>query len=119
FPLSLYTYDDATTTQVNQALYVASATGTVAAPASLSFKYSANGLSVTKTFSFDETYVIHADVEMTRNGAPVRALISWPGGFGDQDTAIAYNSAQLDTMRAGKDEHLAAKKISNGNTLDG
>jgi YidC/Oxa1 family membrane protein insertase len=119
FPLSLYTYDDATTTQVNQALYVASATGTVAAPASLSFKYSANGLSVTKTFSFDETYVIHADVEMTRNGAPVRALISWPGGFGDQDTAIAYNSAQVDTMRAGKDEHLAAKKISNGNTLDG
>src|SRR5271154_4355484 len=119
FPLSLYTYDEATTRQVNEALYVASATGTVTAPSSLSFKYSGNGLTVTKTFSFDESYLIHADVAVTRNGAPVRALISWPGGFGDQDNAIAYNSAQIDTMRDGKLEHLAVKKISNGNTVDG
>ena len=88
-----------TTKQVNEALYVASTTGTLAAPGSLSFKYSGNGLTVTKTFSFDETYLIHADVAVTRNGAPVRALISWPGGFGDQDNAISYNSAQVDSMR--------------------
>jgi YidC/Oxa1 family membrane protein insertase len=119
YPLSLYTYDEATTKQVNNALYLASTTGTLAAPGSLSFKYSANGLTVTKTFSFDETYLIHADVAVTRNGEPVRALISWPGGFGDQDNLIAYNSAQIDTMRDGKEEHIAAKKISSGNTLDG
>ena len=119
YPLSLYTYDDTTTKQVNDALYVASTTGTLAAPGSLSFQYSGNGLTVTKTFSFDETYLIHADVAVTRNGAPVRSLISWPGGFGDQDNAISYNSAQVDSMRDTKEEHLAIKKISNGNTVDG
>jgi YidC/Oxa1 family membrane protein insertase len=119
YPLSLYTYDDATTQQLNQALYVGSASGTLSAPGTLSFKYAANGLSVTKTFSFDETYVLHADVAVTRNGVPVRALISWPGGFGDTDNAIAYNSAQIDFMHGEKEEHLPAKKISSGNTLEG
>ena len=56
-PLSLYTYDPATTAAVNQALYVPSSTGALAAPGSLSFHYAANGLDVTKTFSFDETYL--------------------------------------------------------------
>jgi YidC/Oxa1 family membrane protein insertase len=118
-PLSLYTYDPSTTAAVNQALYVASATGSLAAPGSLTFHYAANGLDVTKTFSFDETYLIHADVLVTRNGVPVRALISWPGGFGDEDNAIAYNSAQLDTMRDTKEDHVAPKKVSNGDTLNG
>ena len=118
-PLSLYTYDPATTTAVNQALYVPSTTGALAAPGSLTFHYAANGLEATKTFSFDETYLIHADVLVTRNGVPVRSLISWPGGFGDEDNALAYNSAQLDTMRDSKEEHVAPKKISNGDTLNG
>jgi YidC/Oxa1 family membrane protein insertase len=118
-PLSLFTYDPATTTAVNSALYVPSSTGALAAPGSLTFHYAANGLDVTKTFSFDETYLIHADVLVTRNGVPVRSLISWPGGFGDEDNAIAYNSAQLDTMRDSHEEHIAPKKISNGDTLNG
>ncbi len=118
-PLSLYTYDAATTAAVNQALYLPSATGALAAPGSLTFRYAANGLEVTKTFTFDETYLIHADVLVTRNGVPVRSLISWPGGFGDEDNALAYNSAQLDTMRDSKEEHVAPKKISNGDTLNG
>jgi YidC/Oxa1 family membrane protein insertase len=119
YPLSLYTYDAALTTGLSQALYVPSATGDLAAPASLTFKYSDGGTQVTKTFSFDETYVLHADVEVTRNGAPVRALINWPGGFGDQDNASAYASGQLDVARNAKEEHLAAKKVSGGETLNG
>jgi len=119
YPLSLFTYEGATTAAVNQALYVASATGTLEAPASLSFHYAYNGLDVTKTFTFDATYLVHADVAVTRNGAPVRALITWPAGLGDQDNATAYNSAQFDSMRDGKEDHLAPKKISSGNTLDG
>ncbi|WP_433974953.1 membrane protein insertase YidC [Tunturiibacter lichenicola] len=119
YPLSLYTYDSAQTTGLSQALYVPSATGDLAAPASLTFKYSDGGTQVTKTFSFDETYVLHADVEVTRNGAPVRALINWPGGFGDQDNASAYASGQLDVARNAKEEHLAAKKVSGGETLNG
>jgi YidC/Oxa1 family membrane protein insertase len=119
YPLSLYTYDAALTTGLNKALYVPSATGKLAAPATLTFKYSDGTTQVTKTFSFDETYVLHADVEVTRNGAPIRALLNWPGGFGDQDNAQSYGGAQFDSYRNGKDEHLAAKKVSGGETING
>jgi YidC/Oxa1 family membrane protein insertase len=119
YPLSLYTYDQGLTANLNKVMYVPSATGTVTAPTKLTFTYSDGNVEVRKTFSFDETYVLHADVEVKRNGAPVRALVSWPGGFGDQETAQAYASVQLDMMRNGKDEHLAPKKVSGGDTLNG
>jgi YidC/Oxa1 family membrane protein insertase len=119
YPLSLYTYDAALTASLNKALYVPSATGTVMAPGTLTFNYSDGTTQVRKTFSFDETYVLHADVQVIRNGAPVRALVSWPGGFGDQDNANAYNGAQFDTSINGKDDHLAPKKVSGGATVNG
>jgi YidC/Oxa1 family membrane protein insertase len=119
YPLSLYTYDAALTAALGQALYVPSATGNVAAPANLTFTYSNGATQVRKTFSFDETYVLHADVEVTRAGAPVRALINWPGGFGDQDNAASYNGAQLDISRNAKEVHLAPKKVTSGETLNG
>lgn len=119
YPLSLYTYDPATTTALNQALYVPSATGTVTSPSTLTFKYASNGLSVTKTFSFDETYVLHADIQVTRNGVPIHALLSWPGGFGDQEDARSYSDAQVDFSTGGKADHLAIKKVSGGATHNG
>jgi YidC/Oxa1 family membrane protein insertase len=118
-PLSLYTYEPALTTAVNDALYVPSATGNLAAPSSLTYKYSEGNLEVTKTFSFDETYVLHADVQILRNGSPIRALVSWPGGFGDQDNAQAYAGAQVDFSRDGSSTHLPPKKVSGGDTLNG
>ncbi len=119
YPLSLYTYDASLTPALNKALYVPSAAGTLTAPATLTFKYSGGGVEVQKTFSFDETYVLHADVQVTRNGTPVRALLNWPGGFGDQDNVNAYTSGQVDLARNAKEEHLAAKKVSGGDTLNG
>jgi YidC/Oxa1 family membrane protein insertase len=119
YPLSLYTYDQGLTTALKQALYVPSTTGQLAAPGRVTFKYAGNGVEVTKTFAFDETYVIHADTLVTQNGSPVRALISWPGGFGDQDNAQAYAASQIDLSRGTSDEHLAAKKVSGGGTLNG
>jgi YidC/Oxa1 family membrane protein insertase len=119
YPLSLYTYDAALNSGLNKALYVPSATGNLAAPASLTFKYSDGNVQVTKTFSFDETYVLHADIQVTRNGAPIRALLNWPGGFGDQDNAQSYGGAQFDTFRNGKDDHIAPKKVSGGDTING
>ncbi len=118
-PLSLYTYDPAVTTEVNNGLYVASATGHLAAPATLTFKYATGNIEVTKTFAFDETYVLHADVAITRDNAPLRTFISWPGGFGDQDNALAYAGAQIDLSRNGSSQHLAPKKVSGGETLNG
>jgi YidC/Oxa1 family membrane protein insertase len=119
YPLSLYTYDAAMNAGLKQALFVPSATGQLTAPATLSFTYSNGDVQVTKTFRFDETYVIHADVSVTRGGVPVRALLSWPGGFGDQDNAQAYAGAQFDDYRDGSDQHLAPKKVSGGETLNG
>ncbi|WP_158787172.1 membrane protein insertase YidC [Granulicella sp. L46] len=119
YPLSLYTYDDGLTKQLASALYVPSATGTLQAPASLTFKYSQGNLSVTKTFTFTDTYVIHADTEVLRDGAPIRALLSWPAGLGDMETASTYVGAQIDTSSNGKTDHLSFKKISGGATLNG
>jgi YidC/Oxa1 family membrane protein insertase len=119
FPLSLYTYDAALTTSLNNALYVPSATGNLAAPTTLTFKFFEGNTQVTKTFSFDESYVLHADIQVTRDGAPVRALLNWPGGFGDQDNAQSYGGAQFDNYRSGKDEHVAPKKVSGGDTING
>jgi YidC/Oxa1 family membrane protein insertase len=119
YPLSLYTKDASFTATLNQALYVPSATGNLAAPASLTFNYSNGATQVRKTFSFNETYLLHADVQVTNNGAPVQAFINWPGGFGDQDNAASYNGAQLDISRNAKEQHLAPKKVTSGDTLSG
>ncbi len=119
YPLSLYTYDSGLTKALADALYVPSGTGTLQAPVTLSFRYSANGLDVTKTFSFGADYVVHADTSVLRNGAPVRALLAWPAAFGDMVNAAAYGNAQIDLMQNGKDTHEAAKKISGGNTVNG
>ena len=70
YPMSLYTYDPALTQTLANAMYVPSATGALAAPASLTFHYAANGLDVTKTFSFGQDYLIHADTQVLKNGAP-------------------------------------------------
>ena len=117
-PLSLYTYDTALTMQLRSAMYVPSATGTLTAPQTLTFTYSANGLDVTKTFRFDESYLLHADIMASRNGSPVRALLAWPGGFGDQDQVLDYNGSQLESSSEGKPDHVNFAKVSGGKTLD-
>lgn len=119
YPLSLYTSEAPLTSSLAKALYVPSATGAVAVPASLTFTYSDGAVQVRKTFSFDETYILRADVQVTRNGAPVRAYITWPGGFGDQYDTYGYASAQIDTNIDGKTEHLGAKKVTDDGTISG
>lgn len=124
YPMSLYTYDGALNQALANAMFVPSATGSLQAPASLTFHYAANGLDVTKTFSFGADYLVHADTVVTRNGAPVRALLSWPSGTGDVEsgrtrTGRYPSDSSIDTMSNGKDEHIASKKVSGGATLNG
>jgi YidC/Oxa1 family membrane protein insertase len=118
-PLSLFTYDDGLKSRLNSAMYVASATGTLHAPAELSFDYSAGGLAVHKTFHFDSSYVIHADVAVTENGTPVTALLQWPAGLGDTNTVQQYATLTYDHQLNGKDDQIAAKKVVGGDTLRG
>ena len=119
YPLSLYTYDPSLTANLASALYLPSATGTLNAPASLTFQYSSGEYSVTKTFRFDSSYVLHADTQVLHNGVPIRALLAWPGGFGDQENVLSYSSAQLDFSQNDKEKHEGAKDVHGGNTLSG
>ena len=119
FPLSLYTYDSGLTANLAKALYVPSATGALAAPGTLTYKFSAGGYDVTKRFTFDDTYVLKADTQVLHNGVPIRSLIAWPGGFGDQENATSYSSSQEDYSQGGSEKHKAYKDVSGGATLTG
>jgi YidC/Oxa1 family membrane protein insertase len=107
---------------LNHAMFVPSATGLLTAPASLSFEYSNGDLHATKTFSFDASYVLHATVNVTRNGVAQRALLSWPAGFGDQvetTNMSAYTGSQFDSYANGSVDHVDAKKVTGGATVNG
>jgi YidC/Oxa1 family membrane protein insertase len=126
-PLSLFTYDNALTTQLNTALYEASPTGQVLAPNSVTFRYAAGGLDVVKTFTFDTSYVIGVHVNVRRNGELVRALVTWPAGLGDMEeftvqrgrgAVVVPTQSQLAWSIDGKQDTLAAKKVSGEATLE-
>ena len=123
-PLSLYTYEPELTKQLNSALYQVSISGASAsadllqAPGSVTFHYAANGLDVVKTFRFDASYVVTAEVEVRRNGVPVRALLAWPAGLGDQTEPIQFASGKFVWSLDGKDDSIDAKKVGGGATLD-
>jgi YidC/Oxa1 family membrane protein insertase len=129
YPLSLYSYDAQLTPKLNSVLYKPSATGTLQAPATVSFVYSAGGLTVRKSFHFENSYVIKTDVTVTENGSPVTALLAWPSGFGDQETIPQYAGGQIDTETGAKtgfhilggpnEQQILPKKISGGNTIQG
>ena len=119
YPLSLYTYDPSLTANLAKALYLPSQTGMIAAPGTLTYKFAAGGYDVTKTFSFDDSYVVHVDTAVLRNGVPVRALVAWPGGFGDQENARDYGYGQLDYSQGAKEKHDAPKDVHGGSTLNG
>lgn len=120
YPLSVYTYDVNVRKQLAQALFVPSTTGTLNAPNQLSFEYAQGGLVVHKTFRFDNSYVIHADVTVTQNGVPVEAFLAWPSGFGDQREARDYSTDQkIDLALNGKADSIAPKKVNNGQSNTG
>lgn len=118
YPLSLYTYDSALTQELNNALFQPSVTGVVAAPTGVIFKYTKGPLQVTKTYLFNSSYVIDTTVSVTRAGEPVRALIAWPSGLGDQEEAAQYNYTKFAFSTDGKLDTTAPKKISGDATLN-
>jgi YidC/Oxa1 family membrane protein insertase len=127
FPLSLFTYDAALTTQLNSALYQASTVGTLQAPNVLTFRYEQGGVEVTKTFRFNSSYVIDAAVQVHRRGEPVRTLLAWPAGLGDMEEfqgrsalpGLSRTPSTFDWSVNGKHDSEAPKKISNNATLEG
>jgi YidC/Oxa1 family membrane protein insertase len=123
YPLSLYTTDASVASGLNQALFLPSATGQLTAPVALTFHYSYGDLQATKTFRFDpKSYILHAEVAVTRAGAPVAAQLSWPAGFGDQNETpnqTAYTNSQFAQYRNGSFSKTDAKNVAAGGSLTG
>lgn len=96
YPLSLFSYDKELQKKINEPLYVASVTGTQAAPASVAFDWSDGQLKVHKSFTFDpDTYVIGVETAVTEDGKLVETLPQWPGGFGDQTSISLYGHNEI------------------------
>jgi YidC/Oxa1 family membrane protein insertase len=130
YPLSLWTYDETLRNKLNSALYVPSASGALAAPATLIFEYSDQGLTVRKTFRFDRTYVVRLETSVLSNGSPFLALPTWPAGFGDENARTAYASSRIEYHNdesaertwgvfPKSTERLAVKSVSGGKTVPG
>jgi YidC/Oxa1 family membrane protein insertase len=119
YPMSLWTYDEAQRNKVNSALYVASDSGKVNAPAQVTFEYADADVSVHKTFSFDHTYLVHLETSVVSKGSQVSAFPLWPAGFGDQSSPSSYAASRIEHQYNDKTERLDIKKISGGATLPG
>jgi YidC/Oxa1 family membrane protein insertase len=125
-PLSFYTYEPALTTQLNESLYQASATGYVQAPNTLTFHYAANGLDVIKTFRFDTSFVITVETQVMRNGAPVRALVAWPSALGDMEEFLPSSKTRNTVLTPtefiwsidGKQDTTKSAKVGGNATLE-
>ncbi|HEY1676644.1 MAG TPA: membrane protein insertase YidC [Candidatus Sulfotelmatobacter sp.] len=119
YPLSLFAYDDDLRGRLSSEFYVASAEGKITPPATLTYEYADDVVSVRKTFTFDNTYTVKVSASVTYKGSPAPALPTWPAGFGDQTTPAFYGSGMI-TYQFNKDiERVAAKKISGGATIPG
>jgi YidC/Oxa1 family membrane protein insertase len=137
FPLSLFTYEPALSSQLNQALYQVTAlgvqptvTGYAQAPATnaLTFHYASNGLDVVKTFRFDASYVVTVEAEVKRNGEPVRSLVAWPGGLGDMEEFLPSSATRAQMWTSansqfawsldGKQDSESVGKVGNNATLN-
>jgi len=119
YPLSLWTYDEGQRNQLNSVLYVASGSGTLSAPASLTFEYADADLAVRKTFHFDHTYAVRIETSVALRGSQIPAYPTWPAGLGDQVTPAGYAVGHLEHQYNSDVERLDIKKISGGNTLHG
>jgi YidC/Oxa1 family membrane protein insertase len=119
YPLSLWTYDETLRNKLSSVLYVSSREGRQTSPGTVTFEYADQDLSVRKTFSFDDSYVVKVETSVTSKGGNVSALPAWPSGFGDQVNAPFYAAGLIDYQYNKNIERLAIKKISGGKTLSG
>jgi len=88
-------------------------------PTTITFEYSDANLTVRKTFSFDQSYVVTVESSVTYKGSFVAALPAWPSGFGSQATPAFYASGLIDYQFNKNIERLPIKKISGGATING
>jgi YidC/Oxa1 family membrane protein insertase len=118
-PLSLFTYDGALQQRLNQALYVTSSSGSLQAPADITFDFADQDLVVSKSFHFDNSYLVGVKTSASYKGTEIQAFPSWPSSFGDGSAVTSYGYGQIEYQNGEKIERLAPKKISGGGTTNG
>ena len=57
-------------------------------------------------------------VKVTRSGSPVRALISWPSGLGDQEEIAQYTAGKFAYSIDGKRDSIGPNKVSGNATRE-
>jgi YidC/Oxa1 family membrane protein insertase len=119
YPLSLWTYDETLRAKLNSVLFVPSSEGRQTAPATITFEYVDQDLTVRKTFGFDHTYVVSVETNVTYKGSEVAALPAWPSGFGDQVTPAFWAAGAINYQFNKNIERMPVKKISGGGTIPG
>jgi YidC/Oxa1 family membrane protein insertase len=131
WPFSLVLDDQQLETQANTALYMAGVpepgvhpgepaahfaalpSNPLNAPTELAFVWSDGHLEVTKTFRFDDSYVVRVETTAKFNGVPIKTGVAWLGGFGDP---TVQNPVPVDTTftfynEGGKLTDLPYKKL--------
>jgi len=129
YPLSLWTYDEGLRGRLSSALYVASREGKLTSPTTITFEYADQDLAVSKKFTFDDSYIVNVETNVTYKGSAVAALPAWPSGFGSQTTPAFYASAFIDyqfnkdivrlPIRCGFSLFSKCNDISGGKTVTG
>jgi YidC/Oxa1 family membrane protein insertase len=119
FPLSLWTYDENQRNKINSAFYVTSESGTLTAPAMITFEYADPELNVRKVFRFDHSYVVQVETSVSVKGSQVAAFPAWPAGLGDETSPVAYAPGRIEYQFNNSVERLAGKKVSGGGTQPG
>jgi len=129
YPLSLWTYDETVRNQLTSALYVPSREGKQTSPATVTFEYADQDLTVNKTFTFDDTYIVAVKTNVTYKGSAIAALPAWPSGFGSQNTPAFYAAGFIDyqfnknierlPIRCGWSLFSKCTDISGGKTISG
>jgi len=118
-PLSVWTYDENQRNKINSVLYASSESGTLKAPAAITFEYADQDFSVRKVFRFDHTYILQVEVSVSVKGSPVTAFPMWPAGLGDQNSPTSFAPSRIEYQFNSNVERLAGKKISSGGTQPG
>ena len=100
YPFSVVFKNQKTSTDVNQALFVAKP---AADGLGIDYEYSNGKTTARKSFRFEKnSYLSHVSSEVLEGTAAVPHLLAWRGGFGDSgvvDAAIGQHSLHFDTAQ--------------------
>lgn len=115
WPFSLALEDAQLEAAANSGLYqITSGGDSLTAPAEAQFVWSNGQLEVTKTFHFDDSYVVRVESEIRLNGVPVPAGLAWRGGFGDLTVSnpAAVEQVNIFFSQSGKLKNLPYKSLN-------